>query len=159
MAHARAPKGSTGPRAAWRDSLSIHCCVLQGGACQRQPAFHSPFYRTRSPCPPTSIHINPRCPQERNANARTQFNMLMACVHVVRFLYHSESTPDPSNPRAPPYGCAPALRTAAEERSRLTPTSALRAAAVGRRMGFCRRVQTAEKWPASPFVPLSGTCR
>ena len=29
--------------------------------------------------------------QERNANPRTQFNVLMACVHVIRFLFHDES--------------------------------------------------------------------
>ncbi|KAI8466409.1 MAG: hypothetical protein J3K34DRAFT_433844 [Monoraphidium minutum] len=46
---------------------------------------------------------------ERGANARTQFNALITGVHVVRFLYHAESKPDPANPRAAPYGDLPLM--------------------------------------------------
>lgn len=30
-------------------------------------------------------------PQERRVNARTQFNALCTCVHILRFLFHDES--------------------------------------------------------------------
>lgn len=48
--------------------------------------------------------------QERGVNARTQFNTLSTCVHVVRFLYHSESKPDPANPRDAPYSDLPVMK-------------------------------------------------
>lgn len=50
---------------------------------------------------------------ERGANARTQFNALMSCVHAVRFLYHDESKPSlpsPGAPRVAPYGDLPLMR-------------------------------------------------
>ncbi|KIZ03806.1 hypothetical protein MNEG_4154 [Monoraphidium neglectum] len=46
---------------------------------------------------------------ERKANPRTQFNVLAACVHVVRFLYHGESKVDRANPKAVPYSDLPVM--------------------------------------------------
>ncbi|GBF97947.1 hypothetical protein Rsub_10620 [Raphidocelis subcapitata] len=47
---------------------------------------------------------------ERKANPRTQFNCLITCVHVVRFLFHAESKPNPSNTREAPYSDLPVMR-------------------------------------------------
>lgn len=58
----------------------------------------NPLVRRSSP-PPTASAQRPlhtlktlrASTQERGANARTQFNALMTCVHAARFLFHGES--------------------------------------------------------------------